>query len=135
MKKFLLSFGLTISGLCAYADQAAYLTKVQADKYVSYFKTNGLRQVVLFCGCCADYNSSEPVRVVTIQNIFSRYTGYEKYYEIVLEGTDREGNSVSETIDLPYVWVRSGGNAVSLCKKVPMPGVSCDPCSGEFPWP
>jgi len=77
---------LTIS---AFADQAAYITKAEADKAVRLLKDKtGIKH---FCNPCDD----KEIRLETIKTIEAVPTGYEGTWEVKING---------EGIDLAYVY-------------------------------
>jgi len=108
----------------AKADQLAYLTKTDAERGAEFIRENP--SLVLHCGCCAGY-SFEKVEAV---NVTVKHTGYEDYYEIIIEFIDIRGNERSEAIDLAYVWTKEEDKYVTIGQVLEL---EHDPCSdGEF---
>ena len=93
---------ITIVGLFfasfSYADQLAYISQSEAEKAVEIIKD--LKSVYLFCGCCS---MKEP-RKVSPTKVYTKFTGYESYWEVFIEYTDENGNTVVDALDLAYVW-------------------------------
>ncbi len=89
MKKLLAMFLLLISVVAAFADQAAYVTKEQAERAVTLLKTQ--KQIKHFCNPCDD----KSVRVEDIQTVEAAPTGYQNTWEVKVNG---------EGIDLAYVY-------------------------------
>ena len=128
LKKLLL-LPLILISMSASADQLAYLTKAQADKAIKFLNDNQVCNMILWCACC----EGEPMRKAKITKYYTRYTGYENYYEIVLEGqlTDGEEEYINGPVDLAYVFLRAGTQAKCLGKLLNM---KCDPCTLPFEW-
>ena len=106
------------------ADQLAYLSKTDADRGAKVIKET--QSLVLYCACCSNYS----VQKVEITNVTVKYTGYEEYYEIIIEYIDDKGNEQSEAIDLAYVWTMQNGKYVTIGQILEL---EHDPCSdGEF---
>ena len=118
-------FILVLLPLVSKADQLAYITKNQAAKTVKYLKNNKVKEIVLFCGCC----EKDVKKKISITNVFYRYTNYENYYEVVIEGYDDTGHSYTESLDLAYVHIRTG-NVWSCLGR--MMRFKCDPCTDPF---
>jgi len=117
---------LLLAPFKTFADQNALLSKNQADKAVSYIKTNGIREVILWCGCC----NNDPMQKVKIKNIYSRYTGNEDFYEVVIQGDNIvTGIGVNDPVDLSYVWIPSGKMAKDFASVL---GLKSEPCSAPF---
>lgn len=109
MKSFL---GVLFIFLASYsfADQLAYISKDDADKAV--LMISELKTHYLFCGCC----SMEKPMKVEPKKVFARHTGYEDYYEVVIEYITPEGNKVEEAIDLAYTWAKKLGKYATIGK-------------------
>lgn len=89
MKKLFAIFLLLISAVATFADQAAYVTKEQAERAVALLKTQ--KQIKHFCNPCDD-NS---VRTEDIQTVEAAPAGYQDFWEVKVNG---------EGIDLAYVY-------------------------------
>jgi hypothetical protein len=81
---FILALSLT-----ALADQAAYVTEMQAKKAAEFLKEKG--KIKHFCAPCGDKES----RLEVIETIEAVPTGYENYWEVKVNG---------KGIDLAYVY-------------------------------
>jgi len=125
MKKIFLCFLLFLSINC-YADQLAFLTKEQAEKTVAFLKENSINQAILWCACC----NGDVMRKLTITNFYYRLANYENYYEVVFEGMI-DNKRFSSSVDLAYVFLRSGSQAKCLGKLL---NFQCDPCTLPFDW-
>ena len=123
MKKiiFLLFF---LSWIHAFGGQNSYLSKRDAQRAVKYIGKNKIEQVVLWCGCCI----GESKKNITVTKTFSRYTGFDAYYEVVIEGYNNS-ESVSKVVDLTSVWVLSDKMAIDLAT---MLHLESNPCSKPF---
>ncbi len=97
MKKWLVVLCILFASY-TYADQLAYISKGDAEKAVQVISK--MKTVYLFCGCCS---MAEP-RVVEPTKVYTRFTNYEQYYEVVIEYTNSAGKTVTEALDLAYVW-------------------------------
>ena len=111
----------------AKADQLAYLSKDQAEMTVQFFKDYDLREVIIWCACC----ENDTPQKITVEKVFYRYTGTDEFYEVVIEGKDKNDNYFQETIDLAYVHIKSGLKANCLGKEL---GFECTPCTVPFTW-
>jgi len=111
----------------AMADDLLYMTESQAKAAVELLQKQ--KYVLLYCSCCAgDYN---PKTYVKIESVSYRYTGFQEYYEVLVEGVDAAGNRVSETVDLAYTYIqkKKKGNCVGLALKF-----FCVPCEKRVKW-
>jgi len=97
MKKLLTILFLAISTL-SFADQLAYISKADADRAVA--KIEKMKAIYLFCGCCA---MEEPEKVEPIK-VYSKFTGYEQYWEVYIQYLDEDGITRDVPLDLAYVW-------------------------------
>lgn len=125
MKTFILVISLLACSSSSFADQLAYITKEQAEMTVAYFTDKGIEEVALWCACC-DKDLKVKVAVV---NVYYKYTGYEKYYQVYITGTTLKGKFIDEGVDLAYVHVRKGKRWYCLGKEL---GFECDPCTKPF---
>ena len=125
--KKIITIALLLVTTNLFADQLQLVTKIQADKAVLFMKQNKVSEVILWCSCC----TGEPMRKVTITKFYSRFSGTTNEYEVILEGTDEQGNYVKEDIDLAYVFLRSGNEAKCLGQLLKF---ECDPCTLPFEW-
>jgi hypothetical protein len=128
MKKIFFILILVLASKLCIADQLAYITKEQAEKTVQFIKDYGISKLILWCACC---ENDIPLKV-EINKVFYRYTGYEEYYEIVVEGRKENGDYFASTVDLAYVHIQSGSKANCLGKEL---GFECTPCTIPFLWP
>jgi hypothetical protein len=108
------------------ADQLAYISKEEATAAVEFLQTQP--QVILFCACC-DFDPSE---VVSPTNVYSEYTGFESFYQVVLVGNTSTGEEVTRKLDLAYVHYFNEGKAYNVGLAL---GLKCDPCIEPFDWP
>lgn len=97
MKTILVTLGLLWSSL-TFADQLAYISKAEADEAVEMIQK--MKSIYLFCGCCS---LVEPIKVKPTK-VYAEYTNYEDYYEVIIEYIDDQGNTVTDHLDLAYVW-------------------------------
>lgn len=125
MKKALLLIIALFFSLSAFADQLQWLSKKEAQTAVTFLQKQ--KVVLLYCGCC----DSDPMRYVKITNVTIQSTGFEGYYEVVLQGIDNYGKEVSEAIDLAYTHIQN--NTVAVCVGLLL-GMECDPCQDNIPW-
>ncbi len=77
--------------LTAFADQAAYITKNQAERAVALLKEK--TQIKHYCAPCDD----KSIRTEEIQTIEAAPAGYEDFWEVKING---------EGIDLAYVYFK-----------------------------
>lgn len=123
--KYLSIFILILLPFISKADQLAYINRKQAAKTVKYLKNNKVKEIVLFCGCC----ESDVKKKIHVINVFYRYTGYENYYEVVIDGYDEAGHGYSEAVDLAYVHIPVNNLWRCLGR---MLRFECDPCTEPF---
>jgi hypothetical protein len=128
MKKFLIISLFLLTANLAKADQLAWLTKDEAEMTVQFFNKYGINRAVFWCACC---DGDTPIKI-EITKVFYKYTGTEEYYEVVIQGTDENGNYVNDAVDLAYVHIPSGTKANCLGQQL---GFECDPCTAPFSWP
>ena len=128
MKKFLIISLFLLTVNLAKADQLAWLTKEEAEMTVQFFNNYGINRAIFWCACC----DGDTQIKIEITKVFYRYTGTEEYYEVVIEGTDQNGNYVNDAVDLAYVHIPSGTKANCLGQQL---GFECDPCTAPFSWP
>lgn len=125
MKRTIVVILLLLTTLLVKADQLAVLTLEQAEKAVTYLKKEAV--VVLWCSCCKD----DPLRRVTVKEVFMKVSEDGKYYSVVLKGRDENGKEMEEYLDLAYVFVKKKSEAHSLGKLLKF---KCDPCVPPFYW-
>lgn len=90
MKKILSTFFvILLLTIAAFADQAAYITKAEAEKAVALLKDK--QQIKHFCNPCDD----KEIKLETIDSIEAVPTGYQGTWEVKING---------EGIDLAYVY-------------------------------
>ena len=128
MKKLFCISMFLLTSYLAKADQLAWINKDQAEMAVQFFKEYGIDKAIFWCACC----DGETPRKIAITKVYYRYTGTEKYYEVVIEGKDEKGSLVNQAVDLAYVHIPSGGKANCLGKEL---GFECAPCTASFLWP
>ena len=128
MRKLVLLFALcTCFLMTAVADDLQYLTKAQAKQTVNLLKKQ--KYLLLYCSCCADgYDSKTYVR---LKSVSYRYTGYQKFYEVLVKGVDSNGNKVSKTIDLAYTYIQKNNNADCVGLAL---NFFCMPCEEYVEW-
>ncbi len=120
MKQFLRALLIVASSASfSYADQLAYISKLDADQAAEVISK--LKHVYLFCGCCSVV---EPVRVKPV-NVYTRHTGYENYWEVIIEYKGKDGNIVENALDLAYVWKKKRKKYQTIGE---MLGLEHDPC-------
>ncbi|MDR6340347.1 hypothetical protein HNQ91_003412 [Filimonas zeae] len=125
MKRSVVVMLLLLMTLLAKADQLATLTPEQAEKAVTYLKKESV--VVLWCSCCKD----DPLRRVTVKEVFRKALQDGKHYSVVLKGRDENGKEIEEYLDLAYVFVKKKSEGHSLGKLLKF---KCDPCVPPFYW-
>lgn len=110
MKKILLSVIMILSFSFIYADQAAWITKDQAEKGAALIKSSGL--VRHFCAPCGD-NFFRGEKVFNIKAAKAAGSNpNDQYYEVQLNGNG---------IDLAYVYIFSGGKWVNVAMQLNIP--------------
>lgn len=80
---------LFIFSVAAYADQAAYITKAQAEKAAVFLTSK--KQITHYCHPCDDHS----VRTEDIVTVEAVPAGYQDYWEVKVNGVG---------IDLAYVY-------------------------------
>jgi hypothetical protein len=106
----------------AKADQLAYISKEKAEEVAAYL--NSGKTVYFFCGCCAMREPSK-AKIVSAK---ARHTGYEDYWEVVVEysNDNSESGVSSEAIDLAYVWKKGLFGSKTLGAKFDMEHDYCE---------
>jgi hypothetical protein len=126
MKNLIITFILLISlNYTASADQLAYITKDQAEKGAAFLRLE--KEVLLFCGCC----DNDRKVYLKVTGITVQHTGYKDYWEIIISGTNRNGENMVVEADLAYVHVNRNGKAQCAGRIL---NLECDPCVAEFSW-
>jgi hypothetical protein len=88
----------------ALADQAAYITKAQAEKAAAFLKDK--KQIRHFCAPCEDKGD----RVEDVASVEAAATGYQQFWEVIVNG---------KSIDLAYVYFRTDdGKWKNLAKEM-----------------
>lgn len=125
MKFTLFVLSMFLMTTAAKADQLAYITKAQAIEATEYLLKES--KVILWCACCDETKKT----LVAISGVTYQHTGYQDYYEVLITGTDADGNSINQAIDLAYAHVQIEDDAESLGEVL---GYECDPCTLPFRW-
>lgn len=117
MKKVLASILLTaLLAVSAFADQAAYITKAQAEKAAAFLKDK--KQIRHFCAPCDDKGD----RVEDITAVEAVDANYQSYWEVKVNG---------KGIDLAYVYFQNkDGKWKNLAKEI---GVKVKDVPKELP--
>ncbi len=105
MKKFSAATALFLLALSvnAFADQAAYITRAQAEKAVAFLR--GQNKIKHFCAPCGD-------KKATIEHIYklkAAPAGYENFWEVKING---------KGVDLAYVYYQKGKKWKNLAKEM-----------------
>lgn len=111
--------------LTASADQLAWITREQAEQAQALL--NQEKEVLLYCGCC----DNDPHKYLKVEGSTVAYTGTDNYFEVQLTAQDHDGNPVTTSLDLAYVFLNREGTANCLGILL---GFECDPCTGPFAW-
>lgn len=122
---FLLLVSLMFSAQ-VHADQLAWLdekTAQDAQHYVmNYMKHEP--QLVLWCACCDQDTPNQ----LTLTEVTYQENDWG-FFELILLGTDADGNTIETAVDLAYVHVLKKGEWHCLGKEL---NLSCDPCTKPF---
>lgn len=124
MKKVLIALFCVFLSASAFADQLAWISKLEAESAVKLLEKQ--KVVLLYCGCC----DNDPMQYVKISKVSCQKNGFG-YYEVFVTGVDASGNRVSEAIDLAYAHIKKGDKA--LCVGLAL-GLECDPCVKNIKW-
>lgn len=105
MKKVLFSIVLAIFlAVATLADQAAYITKEQAEKAAAFLK--GQKQIRHYCAPCDDKGD----RVEEITSVEAADANYQNFWEVKVNG---------KGIDLTYVYFQNkDGKWKNLAKEI-----------------
>lgn len=110
MKKMLLIVFFMVSAYSLYADQAAWITKDQAERGASLIKSSGL--IRHFCAPCGDnFFRSENVLTVKVEKASGSNPG-DQYYEVQVNGNG---------VDLAYIYIFSGGKWINAAMQLNIP--------------
>lgn len=91
-KTFRFIFLVLILAAVAYADQAAYISRAEAEKAAAFLKDK--KEIRHYCAPCDDKGD----RVEEITNVEAAPAGYQQYWEVKVNG---------EGIDLAYVYFQT----------------------------
>lgn len=110
MKKILLSAFIMLLFSFLYADQAAWITKEQAERGAALIKSSGL--VRHSCAPCGDnfFKGEKVFNIIAVKAAGSNPD--DRYYEVQLNG---------KGIDLAYVYIFSGGKWVNAAMALNIP--------------
>ena len=92
MKKIIAVCLVLVFSMTAFADQAAYITKAEAEKAVALFKNK--TQIKHYCAPCED----NEIKAEDIQTVEISKTGYQDYWEVKVNG---------KGVDLAYIYFES----------------------------
>ncbi len=129
-KKFtqgLLLVVLIFSYLSTKANQLKTLSKKQSNVALQFLQDNKISEVILWCSCCANGKMVK----LDVTKYFSRYTGIDSSYEIVIQGKSEAGVFYNDPVDLAYVFLKSGNEAKCLGQLLKF---ECNPCTLPFEW-
>ncbi len=102
MKRFFsVALILLVFSVNAFADQAAYITKAQAEKAVRLLR--GQNKIKHFCAPCADKKAT----LEQIYTLKAAPTGDGNYWEVKING---------KGVDLAYVYYQKGKKWKNLAK-------------------
>lgn len=125
MKTIILFTFFILSNFIAKADQLEWVTKSQAEQAVNYLKKQS--ELILWCACCSD----DIAERVMINNVYFEKVENTEYYQVFIKGSNEMGDDFTKGIDLAYVHVKIGKNAVALGRVLKF---KCDPCTKPFAW-
>lgn len=83
---------MLVFSMTAFADQAAYITKAEAEKAVALLK--GKKQIKHHCAPCDD----KSIETEDIQTVEISKTGYQDYWEVKVNG---------KGVDLAYIYLET----------------------------
>ena len=126
MKTFLSVLLFVFAVNISYSDQLAWITEEQAEQTVDYFKENKIKNVILWCACC-DNDTKLKIRVTRIY--YKAVEGQKDYYEVWIEGKDKDDKRLKQSVDLAYVHIKKAGEWSSVGTVM---GFECDPCTKSF---
>ncbi len=66
--------------------------------------------MALWCACC----ENNPVNILKVSKVYYKYTGYETYYQVVIEGVGSSGVQDVFEVDLAYVHYKVGEKAYNV---------------------
>lgn len=125
MKKLLFIFLFLFAVNNSLADQLAWLSKEQAEKTVQYIKDNKIKNVILWCACC---DNDEKLKI-KVTRVSYKAVEDQPYFEVWLEGKDKDGRRLKQAVDLAYVHIKKEGKWNALGKILEF---ECDPCTKPF---
>lgn len=110
MKNFFLSALIMLSFSFLYADQAAWITKDQAERGAALIKNSG--KIRHFCSPCGDnFFRGENVHAVKALKAAGSNPG-DQYFEVLVNGSG---------VDLAYVYVLSDGKWINAAIQLNIP--------------
>lgn len=126
MKTLLSVWLFVIAVNISYSDQLAWITEEEAQKTVDYFKENEIKNVILWCACC-DNDTKLKIKVTRIY--YRAVEGQKDYYEVWIEGKDKDDKRLKQSVDLAYVHIKKAGEWNCLGTVLEF---KCDPCTKPF---
>lgn len=126
MKKIILLVAFVLAVCSVKADDLLYLTQAQAINTLQLLQNQ--KYVLLYCSCCG---GEKEMKYVKLKKTYYRYTGYEDFFEVYVEGVDQYGNAVSEPIDLAYSYIQKKKKAACIGLEL---NYYCLPCETDVLW-
>lgn len=126
MKTFLAGLLFLIAVNVSYSDQLAWITEEEAQKTVDYFKENNIKNVILWCACC---DNDQKLKIKVSRIYYKAVEGQTAYYEVWIEGKDKDDKRLKQAVDLAYVHIKITGEWNCLGKVLEF---QCDPCTKPF---
>jgi len=123
--KLAITLCIVAMSLISRADQLAYISEDQAIGAIEFLKDHD--QVMIYCGCC----DGDTPAYFKVEEYNMRHTGYENYYEVVIDAFDEAGNREFHETDLAYLFVNINGEAKAVGQLL---GFECDPCVEALLW-
>ncbi|HWA05096.1 MAG TPA: hypothetical protein VG961_01010 [Ignavibacteria bacterium] len=126
MKTIIAGILLLIAVNVTFSDQLAWITEEQAMQTVDYLKENKVKYVILWCACC-DNDTKMKIKITRV--FYKAAEGQTSYFEVWIEGKDKDGKKLKQAVDLAYVHIKKAGEWNCLGTVM---GFQCDPCTKPF---
>jgi hypothetical protein len=123
MKNFVLILSVLITSFYSKADQHQIVSEENAMSAVQLLYMQS--DVIAWCDCCGDEDYMKYILVEDAYYEYASEEGNDCY--VFLSGTDEYGNPFNEAIDLAYIFIADGDEAVRLSSYM---GLETEPCSG-----
>jgi hypothetical protein len=126
MKKLFFSFIILLLSFNSKADQ--YVSVPEDYAIIAVEILNDQSDVIAWCDCCGE----DYMRYVMVEEAFYEYTGEGSDCYVFLSGIDQYGETFYDPIDLAYIFIADGDEAVRLSSFIGLESQSCSEYIGYY---